>query len=403
MKNLLLLAGFLLAIPVCVMATDRFVDNTLSSGNGTTTFNSIASAVAASDINDRIIIAPGTYSEPQLLLPHALTLMPSEDAGIVELNANVVFTPGDNYRYEVFNLELGQYSYWVGASGNQSARTVVHFIDCQAYNWEFNSNGWDIIVISSLADNNIDYRHGDLIRCDVGNRILMESETGVSAFERVQSIIQCDVAQLYLRSTQANYRVANNYLLQLYVTAWDTNPEVTNDFVNNRFKTTADISFAFQSVPHYNIRFINNTFNGGLRWCDGGFNCEGDFGPNGCPGSCDGGYLGLNCEVPGYFEWSYNEQQGNFSCTPDAGQPLVLNHIFGSEVPADAVNGGKPTHEFYDTDLTINDRGRDGGTWGSANYPAELDGKAYIYTLDMPADLFPSVPVNVSARSYQRH
>lgn len=72
MKNLLLLAGSLLAIPVCVMATDRFVDNTLSSGNGTTTFNSISSAVAASDINDRIIIAPGTYSEPQLLLPHAL-------------------------------------------------------------------------------------------------------------------------------------------------------------------------------------------------------------------------------------------------------------------------------------------------------------------------------------------
>lgn len=137
MKNLLLLAGFLLAIPVCVMATDRFVDNTLSSGNGTTTFNSIASAVAASDINDRIIIAPGTYSEPQLLLPHALTLMPSEDAGIVELNANVVFTPGDNYRYEVFNLELGQYQYLYGASGNQSARTVVHFIDCQAYNWNF--------------------------------------------------------------------------------------------------------------------------------------------------------------------------------------------------------------------------------------------------------------------------
>lgn len=403
MKNLLLLAGFLLAIPVCVMATDRFVDNTLSSGNGTTTFNSITSAVAASDINDRIIIAPGTYSEPQLLLPHALTLMPSEDAGIVELNANVVFTPGDNYRYEVFNLELGQYTYWVGASGNQAARTVVHFIDCQAYNWEFNSNGWDIIVISSTADNNIDYRHGDLIRCDVGNRILMASETGVSAFERVQSIIQCDVTQLYLKSTQANYRVANNYLLQLFVTAWDTNPEVTNDFINNRFKTTADISFAFQAVPYYNIRFINNTFNGGLRWCDGTNGCEGDFGPNGCPGSCDGGSLGLSCGVPGYFEWSYNEQQGNFSCTPNASQPLVLNHVFGSEVPADAVNGGKPTHEFYDTDLTINDRGRDGGTWGTANYPAELDGKAYIYTLDMPADLFPSVPVNVSARSYQRH
>lgn len=403
MRNLLLLAGFLLAIPVCVMATDRFVDNTLSSGNGTTTFNSIASAVAASDINDRIIIAPGTYSEPQLLLPHALTLMPSEDAGIVELNANVVFTPGDNYRYEVFNLELGQYSYSYGASGNQSARTVVHFIDCQAENWNFDADGWDIIVISCVANEDIIYRHGDIIRCDVGDEILMNNEAGSAPFDRIQSVIQCDAWAIYLRSTHAQYRVANNYLLYLYVTAWNTDASITNDFINNRFKTTARVYFAFQSVPRYNIRFINNTFNANLHFCNGTSGTQGDFGGGGTPGNCTNTSFGLDCNKPGYLEWSYNDLPGFFSCTPNASQPLVLNHVFGSEVPADAVNGGKPTHEFYDTDLTINDRGRDGGTWGSANFPAELDGKAYIYTLDMPADLFPSVPVNVSARSYQRH
>ena len=403
MKNLLLLAGFLLAIPVCVMATDRFVDNTLSSGNGTTTFNSIASAVAASDINDRIIIAPGAYSEPQLLLPHALTLMPSEDAGIVELNANVVFTPGDNYRYEVFNLELGQYSYWVGASGNQTARTVVHFIDCQAENWNFDSDGWDIIVISSVANEDIVYRHGDIIRCDVGNEILMNNEAGSAPFDRIQSVIQCDAWSIYLRSTHAQYRVANNYTLYLYVTAWNTDASITNDFINNRFKTTARVYFAFQAVPRYNIRFINNTFNANLHFCNGTSGTQGDFGGAGVVGNCGNVSFGLDCNKPGYLEWSYNDLPGNFSCTPNASQPLVLNHVFGSEVPTDAVDGGKPTHEFYDTDLTINDRGRDGGTWGTANYPAELDGKAYIYTLDMPADLFPSVPVNVSARSYQRH
>ena len=358
---------------------------------------------SASDINDRIIIAPGTYSEPQLLLPHALTLMPSEDAGIVELNANVVFTPGDNYRYEVFNLELGQYSFWVGASGNQAARTVVHFIDCQAENWNFDSDGWDIIVISSVANQDIIYRHGDIVRCDVGDQILMNNEAGSTPFDRIQSVIQCDAREIYLRSTHAQYRVANNYVLYLYVTAWNTDASITNDFINNRFKTTARVYFAFQFVPRYNIRFINNTFNANLHFCNGTSGTQGDFGGGGIPGNCTNTSFGLDCNTPGYLEWSYNDLPCIFSCTPTASQPLVLNHVFGSEVPADAVDGGKPTHEFYDTDLTINDRGRDGGTWGSANFPAELDGKAYIYTLDMPADLFPSVPVNVSARSYQRH
>lgn len=392
------------------MATDRFVDNTLSSGNGTTTFNSIASAVAASDINDRIIIAPGAYSEPQLLLPHALTLMPSEDAGIVELNANVVFTPGDNYRYEVFNLELGQYSYWVGASGNQAARTVVHFIDCQAENWNFDSDGWDIIVISSIAGNTITYRHGDIIRCDVSNQISLNDEAGAAPYDRIQSIIQCDATEIWLRSPQAQYRVANNYLRRLFVYAWNSSESITNDFLNNQFKTGANIGFATQNVPRYNIRLINNTFNGGFDRCDGFIQQTGqptgnsNFSSSGNPGAgCDSGPLGLDCNAPGYFEWSFNDQAGQFICTPNSTQPLVLNHVFGNEVPSNAIDGGKPSHEFYDTDLTVNDRGRDGGTWGTANYPAELDGKAYIYTLDMPADLFPSVPVNVSARSYQRH
>ena len=46
-----------------IFATDRYVDPNLSSGNGTTLFTNIASAVAAAVNGDRIIVSSNTYNE----------------------------------------------------------------------------------------------------------------------------------------------------------------------------------------------------------------------------------------------------------------------------------------------------------------------------------------------------
>jgi hypothetical protein len=45
-----------------IFAIDRFVNPNLSSGNGTTLFTNITSAVAAAVNGDRIIVASNTYN-----------------------------------------------------------------------------------------------------------------------------------------------------------------------------------------------------------------------------------------------------------------------------------------------------------------------------------------------------
>ena len=73
-------------------------------------------------------------------------------------------------------------------------------------------------MISSVANEDIIYRHGDIIRCDIGDEIFMNNEASSAPFDRIQSVIQCDAWSIYLRSTHAQYRVANNYTLYMYVT-----------------------------------------------------------------------------------------------------------------------------------------------------------------------------------------
>jgi hypothetical protein len=63
-------------------------------------------------------------------------------------------------------------------------------------------------------------------------------------------------------------------------------------------------------------------------------------------------------------------------------------------------------HEFYDIDLTIGDRGRFGGQNSWNNYfPVSNpnNSKAFIYNLNIPADLFPGQNVDIKAKAYHRN
>ena len=101
----------------------------------------------------------------------------------------------------------------------------------------------------------------------------------------------------------------------------------------------------------------------------------------------------------GFFEWNHNSI--GLPQPPISGSnPLVYGEMGNGGANE---NGGSPAHEFYDLDLTVNDRGRAGGPWGYANFPENTDAKALIYDLDMPADLFPGQDVDIRAKAYQRN
>ena len=89
---------------------------------------------------------------------------------------------------------------------------------------------------------------------------------------------------------------------------------------------------------------------------------------------------------------------------PSGTQPLALLKVIGTT--GTTFNTGNPNHDYYDIDLSINDRGRTGGPYSILNYNSSVNpsnGKAYIFDLEMPADLFPGVQVDVTAKGYHKN
>jgi hypothetical protein len=82
----------------------------------------------------------------------------------------------------------------------------------------------------------------------------------------------------------------------------------------------------------------------------------------------------------------------------------VLTKVVGTV--GNTVNTGNPNHEFYDIDLTLGDRGRFGGpnSWNNF-FPVSNpnNSKAFIYNLNIPADLFPGQNVDIKAKAYHRN
>jgi hypothetical protein len=88
---------------------------------------------------------------------------------------------------------------------------------------------------------------------------------------------------------------------------------------------------------------------------------------------------------------------------PTSSQPLsVIRTGNGGNI----IDGGNPNHNFYDIDLTVNDKGRNGGPYSLLNYNPTSNpnnSKAFIFDLDMPTDLFPGQSVNIKADGYHKN
>jgi len=401
MKNLFFACA--LALSSSLMAIDRFVDPALGSGNGTTYFSTITSAVAAAADGDRILIVSGNYAEPTLVLNKSLTLLSQTNGGIINFNGNITVAGTPGMKLQILGFNLGVYSLTCNAvtSGTIENRAKVSVIDCKATNFTSDQDYYEFNCIRSVASGTTTFRYGNMILSKT-NILRVTDHTGSNnATDKI--VIAADTVSFYLEYRNNDYKmlVANNLLKEVYFVMWNTLSGVTNEIRNNDFATASYIAFPWVNVPNYNIAFSSNQFLGTVNLL-GGCNC-GDcaaywngslqchqWGNNGFP----------NFANTGFFEWTYNGS--SLTGAPAGTQPLVLTNIAGQ---AAIVNGGNPNHEYYDIDLTVNDRGRIGGPYSTLNYSptTSATGKAYIFDLEIPADLFPGQAVDIKAKGYHKN
>ena len=432
-------------------ATDRLVDPTLSSGNGTTIFTTITAAMNAAVNGDRIIIASNTYNEAALTIGKSLQIMPQTPGTTINFNANITIAGFPGMKLEITGINLGIYSFNSNAiaSGTLENRSKISIINCSSEYLRFDNDYYQVNFIDNQITKGIIFRYGNVMK-NITKQISLLDEPLENPNTTERNLIIANQVEFLIGVFNNDYPVivANNFMRDFSFRRWNANESAKNYVINNEFKNDCVLHFAIDNnVPRYNIYFSSNKFIGNFYMINPssnayyhnsfytvGYNPEGGVLPdfdyhkwfiqslgNWYSSSLDnptkpnvnfagnwnwswvinGSLNYFNYTKPGFFEFSYNGILGNFTI-PTSGSALNLTNIAG---PTNDIDGGNPNHSFYDLDLTINDRGVNGGPYSQLNYNAanSNNSKAFIFDLDMPTDIFPTQTVDIKAKGYHKN
>ena len=401
-----------------VFALDRFVDPNLANGNGTNLFITISTAVSASVNGDRILILSGTYNEPTLTINKSLTLLSQTAGSIINFNGNIIIDGFPGMKLEILGFNLGVYSVSSNAivGGSAVNRAKISFIDSKMTNLSIDQNYYELNCARCTMTGITTFRYGNFVVSKTSDLFLLD-EPGTNLTGKKHLIAGDTVInRLEIRNDDYPVTIANSQLRTLYFYKWNNTTLNTNFIRNNQFVINSYLVFA-ASAPGYNFEFSSNEFlstpyflSGVQSTCWGGGQLGGHYDSYDCSTACNAciSYSQSSSvfpypTTPGFFKWTYNGI--DLPCTIPAGnEPLVLTKIIGPI--GTNIDAGNPNHDYYDIDLTINDRGRTGGPYSILNYNPSINpsnGKAFIFDLDIPADLFSGQQINIQSKGYHKN
>jgi hypothetical protein len=389
------------ALSISAFGIDRFVDPNLSSGNGTTHFNTITSAVAAAVNGDRIFIVSSTYNEPTLTLNKSLSLLSQTQGAPIVFNGNITVNGFGGMNLQILGFQLNQYSITGTSvtSGAAANRAVVTLINCKMTNMTFAQNFYQVNCIRSQMTGDTEFRFGKFVASKTHNLYVTDEPSLNLTSDKILIVADTVVNDFGFRHDDYPLVVANSVLKTVYLYTWNHSTNTTNFFRNCLFNSSY-IHVAL-NPPRYNLDFSSNEFIGTLFF-QNSTSFTNTYG-QGSTGSWSTGSSAFpTVGSPGFFNWTYNGI--TIPCaTPSGSNPLVLNRITG---PAATLNGGNPNNEYYDINLTVNDRGLMGGPYSLSQFNSAANpsnGRAFIFDIDMPADLFTGQQVNITAEGYQKN
>lgn len=389
------------ALSISAFGIDRFVDPNLSSGNGTTHFNTITSAVAAAVNGDRIFIVSSTYNEPTLTLNKSLSLLSQTQGAPVVFNGNITVNGFGGMNLQILGFQLNQYSITGTSvtSGAAANRAVVTLINCKMTNMTFAQNFYQVNCIRSQMTGDTEFRFGKFVASKTHNLYVTDEPSLNLTSGKILIVADTVVNDFGFRHDDYPLVVANSVLKTVYLYTWNHSTNTTNFFRNCLFNSS--YIHVARNPPRYNLDFSSNVFSG-TTYFQNSTNSTNNYGNSSTGGWVTGSSAFPTVSTSGFFNWTYNGI--NLPCaTPSGSDPLVLNRIVGNST---TLNAGNPNNEYYDIDLTVNDRGLMGGPYSLSQFNSAANpsnGRAFIFDIDMPADLFTGQQVNITAEGYQKN
>jgi hypothetical protein len=304
----------------------------------------------------------------------------------------------------------------IGGSGSNRAK--VSFIDSRMVNLSVDQDNYELNAARCSVTSSTTFRFGNFVTSKTNDLFVFDEPQINQTSSKILIASDTIMNLLEYRNDDFPFIIANNKLLNLHIFRWNYIATKTNYIRNNEFNNNSQILFG-ANPPGYNFEFSSNYFLGTVAFssntpCGNAgvygytvFRCS----PEGCAGCacCSSTSFSASSSlfpqptIAGFFRWTYNGI--DLPCTiPSGSQPLVLTKIIGTT--GTTLDTGNPNHDYYDIDLTINDRGRTGGPYSIYNYNPSINpsnGKAFIFDLEMPTDLFPGQQVDIKAKGYHKN
>lgn len=402
-------------------ATDIYVNNSGQAG----TYTTIAAAISAASSGDRIFISPyGVYTE-NLTVNKSLTFA----SAVSGTNFNVLgsFSVTADAGMDV-RIIGGIFSSTLNATTNtatQNNMTDIYVIDSKFSNINLNDNFVRAHILFCSDLGSVSIQNGDVIGCSInsaltvydgpnsvtgdtlkviGNEIyrslgyhsddnyfvIANNSIGTDGEDDFSNITHSGGVNFYANSynSSVNNLFLNNFVISRKTgntdaTVWCSNPNsnysnilIKNNVVINQVAVTNSNTGYYASIRNLSTTASNypSTF---YNFCVGY--------PHETNQTENSTYVNIQSSSSGAYDF-YNDLN---NIILNKGRCSNSNHC---------INKGIPSIDHYDIDMTINDRGTYGGPYSIDNYINTTNGKARIYDLDIPFEIWSGQTPTVKAK-----
>jgi hypothetical protein len=360
-------------------AADIYVNNSGQAG----TYTAIQTAINAAAPGDRIFVSPyGLYTE-NLTIAKSLTITSAVANTRYSVLGNVTVTSAPNQDVIIIGGEFSG-----DIVGNTGTATLVNkgfltITDCKAGLFT-TGNFIKTKLLYSNVTTTVDIRHGMICGSVLGNISITEGPN--SAISDTTFLIGNITNGITWNNDDNFFFISNNFINggTLTISRFQFNTTVKNLILNNTIKMGFSQSggnclriIGFTNANLDNLFILNNLLEGTISNSD-----------IGC------GLATCNA-LTGSIKLLYNGFDG-ISGVPNS--QLVGNWLnnsgtvsidsLGRITSTNSINQGSPALQYYDIDLTRNDIGTFGGPYSIDNYWNTANGRARVYELNMPFEIW---------------
>jgi hypothetical protein len=382
-----------------LFAADIYVNNSGQAG----TYTTVSAAVAAAATNDRIFVSPYANYIENIAISQNLTMACAVPGMYFSITGTLTITGSPNLDVRIIGAEFsGSFNANTGTA-TLANKADVYLVDSKVSS-VVGQDYMKLHLLFSTLGFSANFRHGEMRMCNVTNSITISDGPNTGIGDTL-FLIANQAAGITWSNNDNLFYFSNNYIntnqnnvsgpAAIVISNHFFSASAKNLIINNSL-----LSYNSNSTPIGTINLstsgdrsniwlynniIMNAYSSGAQTA--AFTAYGTG-----TGQAQAIYNYMRGSLPGVV---LNQISGNIQITAGT---IVSMDIYGRSLDANlVVDQGSPAIEFYDIDLTRNNRGTGGGGYTVENFIAAGAGRARVYSLTMPSEIWNGVSPSVKA------